>query len=461
MKNTLSMIAIACTAAFSVSCQKQNEWLDVKRSLSDVAPISLADMQAILDNANSFNANYPMLGLLGTDNLYFSDKNLSAARQIERNAYLWAKDLFQTAPSSDFSSPYNKISAVNIVLEGLAEMTVTNDEQTVADQIQGQARFYRAYAYYSLAQLFCKPFHPQTASNDPGLQLRTVPDPNIVVKRSTVAQTYEFILADLKQALVLLPENPAYPSRPGKRACRGMLAKVYLAMGDYANAKQYAKDALTGKIELLDFNSKLIKPTESFVFPAYSNPHSNPEIIFYATSQSWASVWPVYGVANVDSTLYDSYSEGDLRKTLFFRLDPTGKPTFTGSYSGTYYNFGGIATNEILLIQAEALARTGSASEGVELTNRLLSNRFKSGSFEPYIHHSEQSSLDFIMTERRKELAFTGQLRWEDLRRLPLDRPLTRLYQGVRYELKSGDPRWVFPFPDQEIHLSSVEQNLR
>ncbi|MDR6809669.1 tetratricopeptide (TPR) repeat protein [Dyadobacter sp. BE34] len=461
MKNLKSLFLATTLAIFSTCCQKQNEWLDVKRSLSDVAPSTLADMQAILDNSNFFNASYSMLALLGTDNLYLSDKNLSAISQIERNVYLWAKDLFQTAPSTDFSSGYVKISAINIVLEGLDKMKLSGAEQSMASQIEGQARFQRAFAYYSLAQLFCKPFHAQTASTDLGLQLRTSSDPNIVVKRSTVAQTYDFILSDLNRALEILPESPTHLTRPGKRACRGLMAKVYLAMGDYENAKRFADQALGSKFDLLDFNSEIIKKDDPFLFPAYSNPHQNPELVFYAASQSWASMWPVYGVANVDSTLYDSYSAGDLRKTMFFRQDSEGRPIFTGSYTGTYYNFGGIAINEILLILAESLARTGDADGGLALVNKLLFSRFKTGAFKPYIHHGEQSSLRIIVDERRKELAFTAQLRWEDLRRLPPQKPLTRLYQGVRYELGAGDPRWVFPFPDQEVNLSSIEQNIR
>jgi hypothetical protein len=415
----------------------------------------------VLDNSNSFNANYPMLGLLGTDNLYLSDKNLSGASQIERNVYLWVKDIFQTATATEFSSPYNKISAVNVVLAGLEKLGPSKAEKARALDIGGQALFHRAFAYYSLAQLFCKPFTSQSAATDAGLQLRISPDPNIIVKRSTVAQTYDFIIRDLKEALEMLPEKPALLTRPGKRACRGLLAKVYLAMADYEHAKQYADLALTDQVEMLDFNSPVIKPSESFVFPPYSNPHPNPEMIFYANSQSWASIWPVYGVANVDSTLYRSYATGDLRKTLFFRNDSQGKPQFTGSYSGTYFNFGGIASNELLLIKAESLARTGEPAESVALINQLLSARFEPGKFRPYIHQSDKQTLELIMTERRKELPFTGQLRWEDLRRIPPQTPVVHLYQGTRYELPGSDLRWVFPFPDQEISLSAVEQNPR
>lgn len=452
------MLVVLC---LSLACQKQNEWLDIKRNLSDVSPSSLADLQAVLDNSNSFNSGYPMLGLLGTDNLYLSEKNLSAAGQIERNAYLWIKDIFQTSSAVEFSAPYIRISAANVVLEVLGNVKDVSADRARWNDIRGQALFHRAFAYYGLSQLFCKSYQQATAATDQGLQLRTSSDPNLVVKRSSVAQTYEFMLDDLKLALELLPQTSAHLTRPGKVATRGLLAKIYLAMKDYQNAEKYASEALGENPAMLDFNSSVIKPNDPFVFPAYSVPHQNPEILFYANAQSWATIWPVYGVAYVDSVLYASYDSSDLRKSLFFKMDTHGLPQFTGSYSGTYYNFGGIAKNELTLIQAESLARTGSAELALGKLNALLFARFRRGSFKPYSHQSDNQTLELILSERRKELAFTGQLRWEDLRRLPPASAIVHIFQGNRYELNAGDPRWVFPLPDQEIALSAVEQNPR
>ena len=245
----------------------------------------------------------PKYPLLGTDNLYLSEKNLSAAGQIERNAYLWIKDIFQTSSAVEFSAPYIRISAANIVLEVLGNVKDVSADRARWNDIRGQALFHRAFAYYGLSQLFCKSYQQATAATDQGLQLRTSSDPNLVVKRSSVAQTYEFMLDDLKQALELLPQTPAHLTRPGKVAARGLLAKIYLAMKDYQNAEKYASEALGENPAMLDFNSSVIKPNDPFVFPAYSVPHQNPEILFYANAQSWATIWPVYGVAYVDSVL--------------------------------------------------------------------------------------------------------------------------------------------------------------
>ncbi len=70
-----------------------------------------------------------------------------------------------------------------------------------------------------------------------------------------------------------------------------------------------------------------------------------------------------------------------------------------------------------------------------------------------------------ILEERRKELPFTGQLRWEDLRRLNKDQRfakiLVRTIAGNEYQLLPNSKRYVFPIPDIEIELSGIPQNER
>jgi hypothetical protein len=70
-----------------------------------------------------------------------------------------------------------------------------------------------------------------------------------------------------------------------------------------------------------------------------------------------------------------------------------------------------------------------------------------------------------IITERRKELPFTGSARWEDLRRLNKDpqfaKTLIRQLNGQNYTLAPNDPKYTLPIPDIEIKLSGIQQNLR
>ena len=161
--------------------------------------------------------------------------------------------------------------------------------------------------------------------------------------------------------------------------------------------------------------------------------------------------------------MYNSYSVNDLRKTDCFVLN-SGFPYFSGTYDLKYYNYSGIATDEVYLIRAECYARTGKASAALKDLNTLLVTRWKTGTYIPYSANTADQALTEILTERRKELLFRG-LRWTDLRRLNKDSrfaiTLTRSYNGVTYSLPPNDQRYAMPIPDNEITNSGIQQNQR
>jgi hypothetical protein len=442
------------------SCKKQDTWLNAKRSLSDVTPSTLQDFQAVLDNNQVMNGYGSIIGLIGTDNIYVPDDNLDGTDQTSRNAYLWAKDIYQQSLASDWLSDYQEVEYANIVLDGLANLS-PNNQVLNYNNVKGSALFYRSFAFYQLAQLYCKPYVSNTASTDLGIPLRLSSDVNIRDTRASVQQTYTQILTDLKTASSLLPENPLYKTRPSTVAVNALLAKVYLAMSDYKNALYYASATLDENSSLLDFNTLTISPDDPF--PTLQT--GNPEVIFHAWCLGYALVWP-NGNGRVSPFLYQAYDGSDLRKTAFFTPDPaSGYNIFIGSYSANGYNFCGLATDEIYLVRSECFARTGDMLDALKDLNTLLAKRYSSGTFSPLTITDPTKLLTRIFLERQKEMPFTGNTRWEDLRRLNLESEfetsLTRTYHSVLYTLPANDPRFVLPLPDDEIQLEKVVQNPR
>lgn len=444
------------------SCQ-DNDWLNVKRNKADVMPETLADLQAVMDNHFVVNLGYPVLGQISSDNVYVPDDRLNSASTSERNAYVWAKDLYEGGVSAEFANPNERITYANIVLERIGAADEKSSPQ--AANIRGQALFLRAFATYQLTQLFCKTFNPGSSSTDLGVQLRYSSDPNTVVPRSSVQQTYDRILQDATEAALLLTADQLYTTRPSSAAAHGLLAKVHLVMGSFELALREAQLALQAHGALLDFNSELVEPKATYRFPAFNAARKNPEILFYAEGVAMASTNPSQSIAFVDSLLYGSYQDNDLRKTLFYTMAPGGLYLPVGRYTGTTRPFTGIAVNELYLIMAECQAREGNAEAGMQTLNLLLKNRFKQGTFSGLNAVDAASALRLILAERRKELAFTGQCRWEDLRRLSgtpdFSLTLKRDSNGKHYTLDPGDKRYVFPFPDLEIQLSGIVQNER
>lgn len=442
-------------------CQRQDDWLDVKRNINDVMPSTLEDCQAILDTDLTMNRDYPMLAMTCTDNLYIPKEVVSSINEYERNSYTFASDLFGVLTHGDYFNQYIKIEYANIVLDRLGKTDPSHPEH---GHIKGQALFFRAFAHYCLAEVYGNVYNKATAAADQGIQLRLTADPNITTPRSTVSETYGQIIMDLNEAAALLPEKPAYLTRASKAAAYALLAKTYLSMDDYALAAEFAGKALSIQGNLLDFNSDVIKPASTYVFPD-TRTGLNPEIILYAVNFAYSSLRPATSIQFADSTLYKSYADSDLRKSLFYRQDAQGRARFTGVYSGNLYNFGGLAINETLLILAECKSRLGQWQEGMEALNRLLGYRFTKDTFQPLEAAGQEEALTLILEERRKELPFTGIVRWQDLRRLNKEPgravKVTHISQQGVHELLPGDRKYVFPIPVTEVTLSGVPQNPR
>ncbi|WP_345951204.1 RagB/SusD family nutrient uptake outer membrane protein [Mucilaginibacter sp. PAMB04274] len=442
------------------ACKKQDEYLDIKRNKTDVTPKTLEDFQAVLDNNQVMNGYSSIIGLIGTDNLYAPDTYLDAADQTVRNAYLWNKDIYQGTTAAEWQYPYQVVEYANIVLDGLNALSADEQSQAVSN-IKGSALFFRAYAFYELAQLYCKTYTPESAATDLGIPLRLTSDVNVRVGRSTLQATYDQILNDLKSSVVLLPKVPLYKTRPSSTAAQALLAKVYFSKGDYDQALNYVNNALLDNSSLIDFNTLTL--TTANPFPTLAK--GNPEVIFHAWGLGY-TLTTLSGRGRISPDLYQSYEAGDLRKAAFFTADgTTGYYRFKGSYSANAYYFCGIAVNELLLIKAECLARREDITGALDNLNLLLRNRYTKTAYLPVSLANKGAILNRIILERRKEMPFTAQLRWEDLKRLnrqtETQSTLRRLYRNNEYILLPNDPRYVYPLPDDELQLNNLPQNSR
>src|SRR5690606_36747291 len=136
-----------------------------------------------------------------------------------------------------------------------------------------------------------------------------------------------------------------------KAAAFALLARTYLVMGRYQEARKSADSCIQLFPDLMNYND--IDSTLRLPFTRF-----NSEVIFpsYALSSSSVNL----SIACIDSLLYRSYNNNDLRRVLFFEDNQDGTYGFKGNYEGFSYNwFDGIASDEIYLIRAECNARLG------------------------------------------------------------------------------------------------------
>lgn len=452
-KYHLFYIMIFFTSAL-MSCKK--DWLEERTDNSLTVPSSLKDFQSLLNNSEVFNVAQPGLGEIGAGDFNTSYESWSSLYNIcERNSYIWAKDIYGGQENvGDWNGCYTQVFNANIVLEGTESIKVADGEKAELNSIKGSALFFRAYAFYHLLQTFSKPYDPTTANTDLGIPLRLHSDINEKSSRSSVQACYDQILEDLNQAKVLLPENSPFKTRPTKTAVHAFLARIFLSMENYEEAFKQADSCLQTLNSLIDYNS--LDPSMSQPIPAF-----NDEVIFVSYISSYGLTLTSRLI--VEPSLLASYADNDLRRKIFFRM-LSDHISFKGSYSGSRFLYGGLATDEILLIRAECYARIGNVSASLDDLNHLLEKRMVTGTFVPVTAGDAEEALRMVISERRKELCFRG-IRWVDLRRLNRDPrfavTLSRTLNNQTYSLPPNDPRYILPLPDEVIRLTGMPQNPR
>ncbi|RFZ90109.1 RagB/SusD family nutrient uptake outer membrane protein [Mucilaginibacter conchicola] len=436
------------------------DYLDKRSDQSLLVPGTVADYQKLMDASVAGNLNtVPGLNEIASDNYTADDATLTGLDAIERNSYLWAKDVYQGAAVNDWNQPYSGIFTCNVVLAGIDQADPSKG--SLAKAVKGAAYFHRATAFYSLLQEFAAPYSAATAASLPGLPVRTTPDVNVIAGRGTLEQSYQQVISDLKAAADLLPETGTIKNRPVKAAAFAMLARTYQSMSDHARALDYATKALALNHQLIDYNTLEASGYDS-PFPLIF-PNGNPEALVFGNLVGY-SFFIEPGVF-ADPILYGSYAEDDLRKSLFFADQGYGGFSYLGTYTGDFSSlFGGPATDELYLIRAESYARAGNTTAALKDLNDLLVTRWKTGTFVPFKANTSEDALPVILEERRKELIGRG-LRWTDLRRLNLEErfktTISKLSNGETIELLPGDKRYVFPIPDEEVNRSGIPQNER
>ena len=138
-----------------------------------------------------------------------------------------------------WAGAYSVLFNTNTVLNFYEENEPPADAfQSWVPRIQGEAHFLRAFALYLLVTTYAPPY-----SSDPGAEsiiLRTEPtqSPTDFQGLATNQEVYDQIIADLKAAINLLPEEydasvhpEDYQDRAKQSAARFLLAKVYFLMG--------------------------------------------------------------------------------------------------------------------------------------------------------------------------------------------------------------------------------------
>lgn len=452
MKNKLLYI---CIGFLLSSC---SGFLDIKPDKKMVVPELLEDCELLLNDYSTMNAGFPTMGEVAADNYYLTTASWQALSVMdERNAYVW-NDEIVTVPTA-WQTTYKAVYQSNQILATLSQLNIQASEKEKYNELKGGACFFRGFAFHQLLGTYTLPYQESKAATTLGIPLRLRPDLDNAVKRASLKDSYQQVLSDYQAAIELLPAKGLLKGRPYKESAFAAMARICLEMSDFEKAYRYADSALQIKSDLLDYNTLSI--TASLPIQRFNN-----EVLFQAVTGNSTAL--VQGAAKIDSFLYSSYEEHDLRKKILFKANTganAGTYTFKGSYNNTAAGlFVGLTTAEMYLIRAEAAARIGKVSQALLDLNRLMRNRWTNDLYVDFNSANTDVILQKILTERRKELLFRG-IRWSDLKRLNAEgkfpTTLKRVIDSQEYELEPGSLKYALLIPQDVIELGNLEQNKR
>ena len=446
-----------------------NDYLDIKPK-GEKIPKTVTDYETLLnyESVQKVSDTYPTYL---TDDVYLPDvaqgtatPGLNSVDQSILNLYLFKKDVFGEAQDDGFwFASYNRIYYYNTVIDNIMDAEGPSEQQK--HSIRAEALISRALEYLYLVNGYAKHYDVRTAETDPGVPL--ILDEDISKKdlvRASVKDVYAQIQSDLQAALPNLPAQPKGNAfRASKAAGYGILAKMYLYMGNYTEALKAANEVLEINNSLLDLKKyAVVKVQSSIGRTNVPQDIDNPENIYIKFAPY------VYGLSSKvfgSDELISLFSEDDMRLQVYFTKNFRNIPT--DKYVWAPYLRANLAVSspEIYLIAAECEAREGSVERAMSLINKLRDNRIKNNI--PLVAIDRSDALQKVLEERRRELAMSGMVRYIDLKRLNKESQFAKTVTHVTgegtFSLEPNSPLYVLPIPAKVMRFNknSMQQNER
>jgi starch-binding outer membrane protein, SusD/RagB family len=415
--------------------------LPIDEALKDEAGLitALNGAYGTLRSVGLFGRDIPVIGDLHGDNTFVETQN--SGRYLPW--YNYSVTTNDGSATAMWGNAYIAIQRANQIIN--AEVT----EGDLVPSIKAEARAIRALMYFHLVRTFAQPHSENPAG--PGVPLILTYDPYFYPDtRQTIAEVYTQIIADLQAAY---NDGPDYEnsSRLSKYAIRGLMAKVYLNMGDYANALTAAEDVIDNG------GFSLVTPAayESFwADPAIRTDQVetlfevDADVINNNAFDDLAGIY-VNGYTDIYASrqLFDLYEDTDIRKSILVEGTTKGGASavlvykFPNAENADRDNLKVLRLSEMYLIAAEAAYRTSDEGAAQDYLNALMAQRDPANLYTS----TGAALLADIIEERRKELAFEGD-RLHDLNRLQM--PIDRIANAGSIPAGSGNSNLDIPYPD-------------
>jgi hypothetical protein len=423
----LSILLLSISSCKKFLEETPNNALPTESSITDANTARAAIIGAYDRLQEYYAANYPTLGTITTDNVVFNG-TLSQYLQLDQNAIPTDNVITVAA----YQGIYRAINSANSVIAYVPAVTDPTLSTAEKNRILGEAYFIRALSYFDLARGW----------GGVQLQLEPTNDLNSLkgVKRSTLDQTYDQVLADLIKAETLLTEDATTRNRAQKSTVFALRARLHLYRKQWADAESYATQVINNP------KFALVKPYNAFFTTPFQSTESVLELAFSPNDRN--TFWNLWYPSSAGGQYTLKPSEALIAKLNNPTIGGSRKSLIAGTGNAVYgvlYNTAGTSTDpayliriaELYLIRAEARAQLNKLTEAAADLNII-----RARADVPATAADTQSALlQAIEDENAVEFAFEAH-RWFDL---------TRTERATAVLGLTDRNFWLFPLPLSDV----------
>ncbi|SEW49816.1 RagB/SusD family nutrient uptake outer membrane protein [Chitinophaga arvensicola] len=364
----------------------------------------------------------------------FNVVGFGAASMADQEAFKWSDDIYlPNVTESEITMFVKQVYIYNKIIAEVMKASDGTDAQKNA--LRAEALMGRAWVHFLLVNLYGKPYNAATAATDLASPLFMTADvTQTTFTRATVKQLYDQIVADLNEAIPLLPETITNRARGAKPTAQALLGKVYVFMQQWDTALPLLQAFTTSlsrstiKVGLYDYHKEFA--ANGTFLPI--DPMNGPNRLYADMDNEVAymrSAARLYG-AGLDGVVMSSQTAAlfttDDERLKFFStqtwLTGASYPSNMRRAWGQSYANMGVTVTDIYLLIAECKARLGQLPAAAEdLKNFRLTRVASSDAPVPTAIAGDKVALvKFILEERIREFALTGN-RWLDMRRISVE----------------------------------------
>ena len=296
MKKILTVaIACACLTGFS-AC---NDFLEEKPKSSLTAPDYYQTEAQAQANVNYLYRTGASSKLTGAGSAYVGPFASITGQLTGYFTNSYEGQELTCKYSRELTRQQNTMT-VSVTIDGIWDDCYKAMDQSLANRLIGEAKFFRAWNYFNLVKIFGGV--PLTVEPYESME-------NMYLERASVEQVYAQVESDLKDAVNALPAATFYnnSNRITKYAAAMVLTSVYMQQGKYADAASAVKTVIDSP-HALATNDDLalgsaynkIRTTDGLAESIYSYE--------YNATISNGGWWPTYAFNSAATAIFGTYS---------------------------------------------------------------------------------------------------------------------------------------------------------